>query len=436
MDATDDTRWVSIRTVDQEVDVALPANIPICDVVPEVLDLIGGDEFVGQTLHLARIDGQVLDPTVTLAGSSVCDGELLILSAGARPLPVPRFEVSTVVADAVTAIPPPSWRIVGRTAVWAVVGWATVLLMVVLGRAILVPATGHAAVGAVAAVVAVTGAVAVHRVDGDRAGAVGLGVLATVLAGLTAAGAPLGRPGLPAFLLAMSAVSATSLGAWRLLNCAPEVFVPLGAAAMAASAATMGAVAGWWPAPFTGPMLATGSLAALALSARLSVRALSTAGLTDAQLEARARTAHHRLTVLVVAAAGAAALGTAVTAATTEQPLFAAGFIAIVGAALALRARSGDVPYRVVTLGIPAGIAWTSLIALSAREAEPNTAWVGGALLLIAAGAAWFGHDRSRLPVATHRVFSILDLAVAAAVVPSACAAAGAFDGLTAIGLP
>lgn len=438
MDATDDVRRVTIRSTDGEVDVTLSAHQPIGDLLPGVVDLLGGAEFGGHTPHFTRICGQVLDPAVTLADHMVCDGELLILSAAARPAPVPRFDASTAVVAALDSLPEPSWWVVRRGAGWVLLGWAATVLAIVLGRTALDPNVArHPSVGAVAAVVALAGAVAVHRVHRDRAGAIVLGVLAAVFAGLTAALVPLGRPGLPAFLLAMSAIAATSLGAWRLLNCAPAVFVPLAAATMAASAVTTGAVADWWPTTAAGPMLATGSLAALALSAGLTVRSsgLPMADLSDASLEARARTAHRRLTALVVAAAGAAALGAAVTAATTTQPPFAAGFIAIVGTALALRTRHHDEPYRVAALAISSVVAATSLIGLSAHAAESSTPWVCVGLLLAAVGVTWFGYGGPARFIAVRRALSVLDLAVAAAVVPSACAAAGAFSGLTTGGL-
>lgn len=439
MDVTDATRRVAIRTADGEVDVTLPAHLPVGDLLPAVVDLIGGDQFGGGTPHLTRICGQLLDLDVTLAESMVCDGELLVLTAAARRVALPRFDTCTTVVEALADMPQPSWRFVGRTAGWAVLGWAAAVFVVLLSSAMLDPRLSRpTAVAAVAAVVALGGAVAVHRAHRDLAGAVALGVLAAVLAGLTAALIPPGRPGLPAFLLAMSAVSATSLAAWRLLDCAPAVFIPLASAAMAAWTATVGAVTGWWPTAAAGPMLSTGSLAALALSAAWAVRScgLPSADPSEAGVHTRARTARTRLTVLVGATAGAAALGAAVTAATTGQPRFGAVFIAIVGAALALRARHHDDPYPVAVLSVSSGLAVTSLIVLAVREAGSNTPWVCAGLLLLAVGAAWLGFGGRSRCIAARRALSVLDLAVTAAVVPSACAAVGAFAGLTTGGLP
>ena len=441
MAANDEIRRVSIRTADHEVDFALPAHLPIAELVPTVVDLIGGDDFSSGEPHLTRVCGEVLDPAATLAGCPISDGELLILTAAAvAAAPVARFDASTVVVDSVAGLTHPPGTNTGHRACWVVVCWSAAVLVVLLGRAMLDPnATRHAAIGAAAASLALAGAVAVRRIHRDRAGAVGLGVLAAALAGLTAALASPGRPGLPSFLLAMSAISAASLLAWRMLNCAPLVFLPLAAVAMTASAVTVGAVAGWWPVTAAGPMLAMGSLAALAVSARLSVHSsgLSTAGLSDAELEVRTRTAHHRLTALIVTAAVAAALGAVVTAATTLRPVVAAVFIAIVGATLVLRACRHDDSYHVAALSVSSGIAATSLIGLSAIKTPPSTPWLCGGLLLVGAGAAWFGRRWPwRLSAASRRVISLLDLAVSAVVVPSAAAAAGAFAALPAIGLP
>jgi type VII secretion integral membrane protein EccD len=440
MAAADEMCQVSIRTTDHEVDITLPAHIPVGELMPTVIDLIDEGGCGGHDPHLTRVCGEPLDPATTLAQCAIPDGELLILTTAAQPAPVPRFDASTAVVDAVAGLIHASRPAVSHRAAWAVMWWSAAVLMALLGSALLVPnATRHAAIGAAATLLALAGAVAAHRAHRDRTGAVGLGVLAAALAGLTGALASPGRPGLPGFLLAMSAMSSTSLLAWRLLNCAPSVFLPLAAVTMTASAATVGAVAGWWPATAAGPMLAMGSLAALAVSARLSVRSsgLATADLSDTDLEARARTARHRLTALIATSAGAAALGAVITAATTLRPVVAAAFITLVGAALLLRVCRHDGRHHAAALVVSSAIATTSLIGLCTIKAPPSTPWLCGGVLLVGAGAVCVGRRRPwRLSPAAQRVISVLDLAVGAAVVPSAAAAAGAFAALPGIGLP
>jgi type VII secretion integral membrane protein EccD len=438
MAATDEMCRVSIRTADHEADFTLPAHVPIADLIPAVVDLTGKDTYASGEPHLTRTSGEVLDMAATLAQCAIPDGELLILrSAAARPAPVVRFDVSTAVVDTVASLTRPSWPTATRRAGWIVLSWAAAVLLVALGGAMLDPnAPRHAAIGAAVAVVALTGAVAVRR---DRTLATALGVLAATFAGLTAALASPDHPGLPSLLLAMSASSAVSLVAWRLLDCAPLVFLPLAAAAMAAAAATVGAVAGWWPATAGGPMLATVSLATLAMSARLSVHSagLSTAGLSGTDLDLKTRTAHHRLTAFIAAAAGAAAVGAVVTAATSVRPMAATGFIAVVGSALLLQSYRRVDPYHVVTLMVSSGIAATSLICLCALKAPVSTPWLCGGLLAVGIGAVWFGQaGPRRLSPAGRRAIALLDVAVSAAVVPSAAASAGVFAALPGVGQP
>ncbi|WP_431233457.1 type VII secretion integral membrane protein EccD [Mycolicibacterium psychrotolerans] len=438
MTATDQTCRVSIRTADGETDVTLPAGIPIAELIPAVVDVIGAAEFSGRDPHLTRVCGQRLDHEKTLAQSTIHDGELLILTTATPPAPITRFDATGAVADAIAALPEPSWRLTRRGAGHGVLAWAAVALLVLLGRAILDPdASRHPVIAAAAALLATTSAITAHRTATGRVTVVSLGVLAVAFAGLTAALLPLGPPATPTFLLAMAAIASTSLLVWRLLGCAPKVFLPLAVATMAAVMTTMGTVAGYWQAEAGGPMLAAAAMAVLAVSARLSVHSsrLARAGLADNDLEARARLAHQRLTLIVVTAAMAAALGAGVTAATTSHSLLAATFLAIIAALLVLRLVRERSPYRTVAQSISSVITMTALTGLCAVDAPQSIPWLCGALVLIAAGAVWVAH---RGPVhaspAVRRATSIVELILGAAVVPGACAAAGMFGGLAQIG--
>lgn len=380
MAATDEMCRVSIRTADHEADVMLPAHVPIAELIPAVVDLIGKDDFADTGPHLTRVSGEVLDTAATLAQCAIPDGELLMLtSVAARPARVVTFDVSTAVVDTVASLTRPSWPAANRRAGSIVLCWTTAVLLVLLVW---------------------------------------------------------GQPGLPGFLLAMSATSATSLFAWRLLDWAPLVFLPLATVAMAAAAATVGAVAGWWPPTACGPMLATASVATLAVSARLSVHS---AGLSAAgtELDRKTRAAHRRLTVLTATAAAAAALGAGVTAVTAVRPFVAAGFIAVVGTALLLRSCRQIDPYHVVMLAIASGAAATSLVLLCAIKVPASTPWLCAGLLVVGSGAVWCRQGgRWRLAPATRRAIALLDVAVSAAVVPTAAAAAGVFEALPGIGQP
>ncbi|MFE7135269.1 type VII secretion integral membrane protein EccD [Streptomyces sp. NPDC057638] len=95
---------VTVVAPDSRIDVALPEDIAVADVYPEILRLTGQTQAPGVPTgyHLVRRDGTVLDPGLTLAAQSVLDGELLSLRPFAQSLPPAVFDdVSDAVASAV-----------------------------------------------------------------------------------------------------------------------------------------------------------------------------------------------------------------------------------------------------------------------------------------------------------------------------------------------
>src|SRR4051812_14901674 len=76
------------------VDVALPADVPVAELVPMVLELVGEPEFGLRPLpwRLTGAAGGPLPPEATLAELGVLDGELLrIAPDGPAPAP-PDFD--------------------------------------------------------------------------------------------------------------------------------------------------------------------------------------------------------------------------------------------------------------------------------------------------------------------------------------------------------
>ncbi len=95
---------VTVVAPDSRVDVALPDDVPVADLHPEILRLSGQRraESAPVGYHLVRRDGTVLDSARSLAGQSILDGELLSLRPFAESLPPAVFDdVSDVVASAV-----------------------------------------------------------------------------------------------------------------------------------------------------------------------------------------------------------------------------------------------------------------------------------------------------------------------------------------------
>ncbi|MFF0400889.1 type VII secretion integral membrane protein EccD [Streptomyces sp. NPDC005248] len=96
---------VTVVAPDSRIDVALPEDIAVADIYPEILRLTGQTQAAGNPTgyHLVRRDGTVLDGARTLAAQQVLDGELLGLRPFAQSLPPAVFDdVSDAVASAVT----------------------------------------------------------------------------------------------------------------------------------------------------------------------------------------------------------------------------------------------------------------------------------------------------------------------------------------------
>ncbi|WP_314176881.1 type VII secretion integral membrane protein EccD [Streptomyces winkii] len=86
------------------IDVALPEDVPLSDVYPEIARLSGGSPAEGSLsgYHLVRRDGRVLESGLSLAGNGIRDGEVLLLRPFADSLPSAVFDdVSDAVASAV-----------------------------------------------------------------------------------------------------------------------------------------------------------------------------------------------------------------------------------------------------------------------------------------------------------------------------------------------
>ncbi|CAM5382986.1 type VII secretion integral membrane protein EccD [Streptomyces abikoensis] len=96
---------VTVVAPDSRIDVALPDDIAVADVYPEILRLTGQTQPAGAPTgyHLVRRDGTVLDSARSLAAQRVLDGDLLALRPFAESLPpAVHDDVSDAVASAVT----------------------------------------------------------------------------------------------------------------------------------------------------------------------------------------------------------------------------------------------------------------------------------------------------------------------------------------------
>jgi type VII secretion integral membrane protein EccD len=114
---------VTVAAPNSRIDVALPEDVPLSDVYPEILRLSGQtpEEAAPTGYNLVRRDGSVLDDGRSLSEQQIRDGELLLLRPFSDSLPPAVFDdVVDAVAAAVEA-DRRSWndgmmRVVGLTA--------------------------------------------------------------------------------------------------------------------------------------------------------------------------------------------------------------------------------------------------------------------------------------------------------------------------------
>lgn len=95
---------VTVVAPDSRIDVALPVDITVADIYPEILRLTRQTQPVGTPTgyHLVRRDGTALDGARSLADERVLDGEVLSLRPFAESLPpAVHDDVSDAVASAV-----------------------------------------------------------------------------------------------------------------------------------------------------------------------------------------------------------------------------------------------------------------------------------------------------------------------------------------------
>lgn len=425
---------VTVLAPRARVDVALPADLPLGELVPMVLELVGepGPGHAPRPWRLTGVTGGPLHPAATLDELGVLDGELLRIGPHAAPPPPPVFD------DPVDALASAAGRAAGprptpRAAVAVVLG----------GLAAAVLATVPPGPWAVAAALLGGVAAAAALLQAARTRSTTPVLAAVALAAGAGAATTAAVPGAAQVLLAAVAAGVAAAVGQALLRAVTPALVAVVVVAVPAAVTAVLALR----LEVTVAALAAGCGAAALLAAPLLPRAaLRLAGLpgpviaTDAgeladaddgpdvlppvELAARAELARGHLAGLVG--------GCAVVAAASVGPAAGGGWTgavlgAVVVGVLGLRARSFADPVPARTLlacAVAGGVALAAVLAMSAGG--PGRLLVAGVALAgaVAATAGRAGPPPS--PVA-RRAVDILEGVLVAAAVPLALGATGLF---------
>ncbi|MFD0378426.1 type VII secretion integral membrane protein EccD [Streptomyces sp. NPDC127112] len=273
---------VTVVAPDSRIDVALPEDIAVADVYPELLRLTGQTQPVGAPtgFHLVRRSGVVLDGARTLAAQQVLDGEVLSLRPFAESLPPAVFDdVSDAVASAVVRDRHRWSDEMLRGAGLAGAAVLLVLLGFVLWYADPVRHDMHGLPGIIAgsAGVLLTAAAAVRaRVYRDRGSAVALGLgglphLLIAGSGILAA-APGQGPGRLQFLLGCGCVLVASVALTALTPHGDAPFVAATFLAATGTLATFAAITTGASATATAAVCAPVAIGLVAFLPGLSAR--------------------------------------------------------------------------------------------------------------------------------------------------------------------
>ncbi|ORB28769.1 type VII secretion integral membrane protein EccD [Mycolicibacterium parafortuitum] len=410
----------------RSVDLVLPAQRPVGELVPSIIDTVLGDTGPHRRWHLSRLAGPPLDPPLSLRDNGVRDGDVLTMTSAPitppRLLPTEPCAVVATVCDTTTTA--------ARAAVVTAVGVLGVLVgaVALVGSGLTTGHGGHLWSAAALSAVAATTSVAVGR--GDPALASVLNTAAIVFAVATGV---LAVPGAaPPAVLLLCATSALAMAA-VLLWTARRGGELLGFAAVASAltlAASVGAVVD--PRPQTvGAALLVVSFVAVAAAPRITILAARLGPPREVVGEAQATGAHRVLTALIAgwslsAALGSAGVGAAAWRADAPGPV-AAGLCVAAGIALMLRAGSHAHPLRRIWL-ITCGFVSVAIGVLVVVCWAPGQGWwIGAAAVLVCtAGVRWAGRPATLTPTARHAV-QVCEYVALAAVVPLACWVSGVY---------
>lgn len=437
-DASSFTR-VAVVAPASRVDVALPSDIPVVDLLPGLLDMVGERSDDGGGSHdgwrLSTLDGAQLDPSRTLRALDVLDGQTLRMAPARDPLPEPVHDdvVEAIAAAVRDRTDARSIRDDGRAFAAAALLVTCALVLVLGGTGVL-----GAMVGAgVAAISLVVG----RALALGRARRTGQALAVAAAAPAFAAGWLLPTGGdVPTHLLLASAAAAA-------VTLVTRFVLPGAAVALAAQSTALGFVALAALAAvllgttMTAPLVAVSALAIGAMSflpwfgvrmARLPLPVLPSSGedlrtsvpLPQDELSRRARAGADLAEGTLVGLTLVAAIGALAAASTGSRLGIAYAVVALAVLALRTRGVAGRTP-RMALLGVPVVAAVLALAVAATRLAEVSALTLALALALatIALAVVAMAPQRTSGAPVAGRWVNLLEMAALVALLPLAVGA-------------
>lgn len=182
---------LTVRAPSVSIDLAVPADVPVADLLPTLLRYVGEEAEEAGLDHagwvLQRLGDTPLDEETTLARAGLADGEVLHLRPHTEALPEARLD------DLVDGIADTAGRrlhtwhpgAARRFLVATVVATVTAALVLVLWPGVTGSHLSRAACAAVAGLLLLAGAGSASRAVGDRLSATALGLLVAPCLALT-----------------------------------------------------------------------------------------------------------------------------------------------------------------------------------------------------------------------------------------------------------
>jgi type VII secretion integral membrane protein EccD len=439
------------------IDVALPADVSVADLLPMLLEMAKEATPDGGARHggwcLAKLGDSALDPARTLASLSVVDGEMLQLRRRSETPPPPLYDD---VVDAIAEASPDSYRPWTKQTANRIGYLAGALSFVLAAITVLLtgPLAGGAhtgaaiAAGATAVVAVAVGAVLARAYQAETPGvliAAAGGLPMAFVSGLYIVPGATGRASL---LLACSLVLIVAAASIMLVGAGVTTFVAAGTAAALGVIAFTVATLVAHPAPGIAAGTVAVALAALSILPRLTIQLArlplpnvpgsaedlkEDSGFPDYRsIERRAGLAHEYMTGMIIGCGVVAAIGSIISA--SAYNVWGVSLAVVATLVLLLRARTYANGSQAIALLGSGMLAIAGIIVGWLLGASPGDRLllIFGTLVLIGAAALVLGviFPEQRFSPPLRRTVEIFEAICIAVVLPLALAVMGLYGTL------